>query len=242
MYVKLEEIMIKIDPFFENFGDSTTGVAGDITKTQIEDSLALEVLEETLDCAGALFDSDDRKNSDQRQHENEKNVFRNEQNERTIPVGLKEGGNRDQHGQLTADENGTVDSGFETKTLAEMIDEAHKQNDLTREDCDKEVENEENQEEKDKKRHECVLKGWTENIKKLFGNFTKGLAMVFGDKPSPGYICGTKTAVVNDALPLNSTCCLDAPYQLDNALWGTKVSANISYINSFIVCAVLIQL
>jgi hypothetical protein len=44
-------------------------------------------------------------------------------------------------------------------------------------------------------------------------------ALVFGEKPSLGFVCGNADAVVNDGKNLPGYCCLDAPYQSDP--WGT---------------------
>jgi hypothetical protein len=52
---------------------------------------------------------------------------------------------------------------------------------------------------------------------------TKALELVFGDKPSVGFICGIKEAVVNGNEAMPGYCCLDAPYQLDEDQWGREV-------------------
>jgi hypothetical protein len=63
----------------------------------------------------------------------------------------------------------------------------------------------------------------------LFNGFTDlatvttALELVFGDKPSIGFICGIKEAVVNDNEAMPGYCCLDAPYQLDGDQWGREV-------------------
>jgi hypothetical protein len=51
----------------------------------------------------------------------------------------------------------------------------------------------------------------------------RGLELVFGDRPSPGFICGVKEAVLGGA-SLPGYCCLDAPYQRQGDNWGYAVS------------------
>jgi hypothetical protein len=51
----------------------------------------------------------------------------------------------------------------------------------------------------------------------------RGLELVFGDRPTQGFICGVKEAVVGGA-SLPGYCCLDAPYQRQGDNWGYAVS------------------
>jgi hypothetical protein len=48
--------------------------------------------------------------------------------------------------------------------------------------------------------------------------------LVFGDQPSPGFVCGNADAVINDQKFLPGYCCLDAPYQSDP--WGQAFSCD----------------
>ncbi|CAB9517870.1 expressed unknown protein [Seminavis robusta] len=64
-------------------------------------------------------------------------------------------------------------------------------------------------------------------ISKYFSLFDDGLSLVFGGKPSPGYICGIKEAVVNQNKPMPGRCCLDAPFQLQDNDWGHAYDCSI---------------
>jgi hypothetical protein len=67
---------------------------------------------------------------------------------------------------------------------------------------------------------ECIL----ERREDYYNVITTGLELVFGKRPSVGFICGLKEAVVRDGKKLPGYCCLDAPYQLNNLDWGNAVS------------------
>jgi hypothetical protein len=67
---------------------------------------------------------------------------------------------------------------------------------------------------------ECIL----ERREDYYNVITTGFELVFGNKPSVGFICGVKEAVVKDKKKLPGYCCLDAPYQLNNQDWGNAVS------------------
>ena len=66
-----------------------------------------------------------------------------------------------------------------------------------------------------------------------FGPIQKALELVFGEKTSPGFICGIKEAVVNEGVAMPGTCCLDAPYELDGDHWGQRKST----LNSALHCS-----
>jgi hypothetical protein len=74
---------------------------------------------------------------------------------------------------------------------------------------------------------ECQRKCQVEKSDAYYNRITRGVELVFGDKPSVGFICSTKEAVINDGKDLPGFCCLDAPYQLDVSNWGNAVSLEI---------------
>jgi hypothetical protein len=86
-------------------------------------------------------------------------------------------------------------------------------------------------EERDAANLACARECRIERKEYYYKAITKGFELVFGDKPSVGFICGIKNAVVNNEKPipkdLPGECCLDAPYQLDNKNWGNKVSLEL---------------
>ncbi|CAB9501422.1 activity domain protein [Seminavis robusta] len=59
-----------------------------------------------------------------------------------------------------------------------------------------------------------------ECISNSFSLFDDALSLVFGGKPSPGFICGIREAVVDQNKPFPGKCCLDAPFQLESDDWG----------------------
>jgi hypothetical protein len=71
---------------------------------------------------------------------------------------------------------------------------------------------------------ECQNKCTIDNVEEYYNTITNGFDLVFGAKSSIGFICGVKEAVVEDGKNLPGYCCLDAPYQLSNAHWGSSVS------------------
>jgi hypothetical protein len=54
------------------------------------------------------------------------------------------------------------------------------------------------------------------NLPKLFVRLTRAAELVFGDKPSVGFICGVK-----ESQKMAGSCCLDSPF---GQFWGTAVS------------------
>jgi hypothetical protein len=85
----------------------------------------------------------------------------------------------------------------------------------------------EDADEMDKVNKACTKNCGIERKKDYYNTITKGFELVFGDKPSVGFICGIKEAVVNKGKKLPGECCLDAPYQLDYSNWGNKVSLEL---------------
>ena len=67
-------------------------------------------------------------------------------------------------------------------------------------------------------------------IRDFFEPIGKGLELVFGEKPSPGFICGIKDAMLEDDKPFPGSCCLDAPFELDGDNWGHAVSRTANMI------------
>ena len=63
-------------------------------------------------------------------------------------------------------------------------------------------------------------------IDDLFDAISGALVLVFGAKPSTGFICGTKEAVLTGK-PIAGSCCLDAPFELDGNMWGHEVSETL---------------
>lgn len=59
-------------------------------------------------------------------------------------------------------------------------------------------------------------------VPEFFEPISKGLELVFGGKPSVGFICGVRDAIVDDGKQIPGTCCLDAPFQLDGDNWGNE--------------------
>mmetsp|Transcript_84099 Transcript_84099/g.126082 ORF Transcript_84099/g.126082 Transcript_84099/m.126082 type:complete len:1454 (+) Transcript_84099:272-4633(+) len=56
-----------------------------------------------------------------------------------------------------------------------------------------------------------------------------GLGLVFGERRStPGYVCGIKSAVVDEGKSLPGTCCLDAPYELGGGDWGFNYECSMT--------------
>jgi hypothetical protein len=72
--------------------------------------------------------------------------------------------------------------------------------------------------------NECQNECRLEIKEEYYNKITTGFELVFGKRPSVGFICGVKEAVVNDGKKLPGYCCLDAPYQLNNSNWGNAVS------------------
>ena len=73
-----------------------------------------------------------------------------------------------------------------------------------------------------------LTKAYNECLReKLYEPIDTSLELVFGSKPSIGFICGIKDAVrqysKNDGKALPGHCCLDAPFQLDDQHWGYEV-------------------
>lgn len=64
-------------------------------------------------------------------------------------------------------------------------------------------------------------------IAEFFQPVDTALELVFGEKPSPGFICGIKDRVVHDGKPLPGTCCLDAAYQLYDDHWGKSYDCSL---------------
>jgi hypothetical protein len=90
---------------------------------------------------------------------------------------------------------------------------------------------------------EAATEIFTSGIDQYIGNLTEeciadvfevvgtGLEFVFGDHPSPGFICGIKDAIVTEGLTIPGSCCLDAPFQLDGDDWGRQVSKLCSIVD-----------
>ncbi|CAB9525265.1 TECPR [Seminavis robusta] len=57
-------------------------------------------------------------------------------------------------------------------------------------------------------------------ISPMFDQIGAGLELVFGEKPSPGFICGMKGAIISQESIMPGYCCLDAPYELQGDAWG----------------------
>ena len=55
---------------------------------------------------------------------------------------------------------------------------------------------------------QCVGNLTTVCIPEFFESIRIGLEMVFGEKPSAGFICGTKEAIVEDGKTIPGSCCL----------------------------------
>jgi hypothetical protein len=102
---------------------------------------------------------------------------------------------RDVHGKLT--NNGK--RGFIIKTYGQLLE-------LDYEACYK----------KEDKNSKELVKCYAEKVYMPIG---KSLELVFGDRPSPGFICGIREAVVAGGKPLPGSCCLDTPYELDGVNW-----------------------
>jgi hypothetical protein len=74
---------------------------------------------------------------------------------------------------------------------------------------------------------ECQRKCQLEKSDGYYNAITRGIELVFGDKPSVGFICSVKEAVIIYGKDLPGYCCLDAPYQLNISNWGNAVSVEI---------------
>jgi len=67
-----------------------------------------------------------------------------------------------------------------------------------------------------------------ECIGALFGHqIDAALELAFGVEPSPGFICGTKEAIVERNHSMLGRCCLDAPHELEGDAWGHPVSVDM---------------
>ena len=60
-------------------------------------------------------------------------------------------------------------------------------------------------------------------VTNFFEPIATGLELVFGQNPSPGFICGMKDAIVIDGVSMPGECCLDAPFELSGNDWGHEV-------------------
>jgi len=63
-------------------------------------------------------------------------------------------------------------------------------------------------------------------IAKLTKPIDDGMKLVFGSHPSPGFVCGTRDAILNKNKDMPGKCCLDAPFQLEGKSWGHKATCN----------------
>jgi hypothetical protein len=59
-----------------------------------------------------------------------------------------------------------------------------------------------------------------------YNAITQAFELVFGDRPSVGYICGIKRAVVDHGKNLPGECCISAPFQSETN-WGNAVSLEL---------------
>eukprot|EP00977_Amphora_coffeiformis_P013338 scaffold3471_cov175-Amphora_coffeaeformis.AAC.12 len=247
VFVQLQEIFLKVDPVFityegdlPGFNEAQTNEEGvgasfflsfETLKPLIEDilranfpdakaSLANEIFMDALQCANDLFNSDDRVNSDDGRHSGEENIFM-AGNQFKIPIEVsRDPSIRDEHGQLISNLN----SGLVTANVNDLFDQAFEK--VVREfyDClvsifDGILDSSEF--------NECMQDAYNDIYEQLFEQFTKGLELVFGDKPSLGFICGIKEAVREDGATLPGLCCIDAPYQLDEDYWGSEYQCEV---------------
>lgn len=84
---------------------------------------------------------------------------------------------------------------------------------------------------------QCLIEKRAESILDCFGDelhdkIQTSLELVFGANSSPGFLCGIKEYVVKSSGTLPGSCCLDAPYELEDDDWGRPVSRK-SFSNSF---------
>ncbi|CAB9509313.1 expressed unknown protein [Seminavis robusta] len=69
-------------------------------------------------------------------------------------------------------------------------------------------------------------------LRKVFSGIENGMKIVFGNKPSVGYLCGVKEAVVRPVSnggggsKFPGRCCLDAGYEHPGDDWGRKYDCN----------------
>jgi len=127
---------------------------------------------------------------------------------------------RDVHGQIRNSNNGAFNY-FSFKYLEELFEE-----------CVKEVSEkiiDEVEEWKEPKDLESLLDDYYEDFfgrcvgRNFFGLMRQGIELVYGDRASPGYICGVKDAIKRGSGDMPGRCCLDAPFELEGDEWGLKV-------------------
>jgi len=94
-------------------------------------------------------------------------------------------------------------------------------------DCESDDENEEQEclesDETDSKKTEGLKECYEERMLEKMEN---SLKLIFGENPSPGFICGLKTAVVDFGHDFPGTCCLTLPKDQDYELWGLKYTCS----------------
>jgi hypothetical protein len=202
-------------------------------------------ISEQFDCADKLWESADRKKN----HKGEEYVFRDSDDARLIPIGiLKESGDvRDDHGQIT----NIALRAYETVSLKDLnatFDDCHSE--LFKEymvvweelracgnatgSCDDDFIREEK---KVKFRDDdelatgyeaifdTLVEGFEGCVFDHIDTLQHGIGLIFGEQMNFNFICSLKTAIVDGTKSSPGTCCLDAPYQLNEAYWGQPVSS-----------------
>jgi hypothetical protein len=200
-----------------------------------------------FECADEIWESDDRKTS----HSEEEYVFRTKSastGERLIPIGiLKDSDARDKHGQIM----GNSLSAYKTVPLhtlntqfydcvREVFMEYNKVSKMLRicgeeaENCDDDFLREEDEvsfrvndalHTRYVKIFDDLVEGVADCIFDYIDELQHGLGLVFGEKMNGNFICSIKTAIVDGEKSTPGTCCLDAPYQLNENYWGHRVSS-----------------
>ena len=131
-----------------------------------------------------------------------------------FPVLDPNSGLRDVHGQLT-----TMQGAFGFTNLGGLETDFKSCQNEARQEYDK-PDSDMSLDDLTKAYNECLQE-------KLYKPIDTSLELVFGSKPSIGFICGIKDAVrqysKNDGKALPGHCCLDAPFQLDGQHWGYEV-------------------
>ncbi|CAB9512779.1 expressed unknown protein [Seminavis robusta] len=121
------------------------------------------------------------------------------------------GSGRDAHGQLRSDASAFTFTSYTDLIAAfDACEELHRNGiDQTKTDGALQIEIEQ------------YIGNLTETcIPQFFEPMTRGFELTFGERPSPGFICGIKDAIVKDGKSIPGKCCLDAPWQGKLDQWG----------------------
>ena len=136
------------------------------------DSIANKILEEALQCATDLFNSDDRKQSAAGRHATEQNVFINVVGEYTIPTSVRlDPSIRDIHGQLLSNLN----SGLNTATIDKLYSDAEENLDNDIIECYRDAFCTDNSPLGEYGK--CLQDAYDKNFGDLFKGFAKGLVL-----------------------------------------------------------------